>query len=241
MTNDFRNVVAAELIKLRTLPATLITIAVTVAGATTLAVTFAGGRHQLGGSASSAEAALRVVEYGQIGFILLGILAFATEYGGSQIRATLTAVPGRTLLMAGKAAAYVLIAAPTALLTLALSLLGARLVPGMSWTGEHVGALVGAGAYLVLVGLLGYAVAALVRDLIAALVATLALVLVLPPVLAGVTTLTRYLPSHAGTRMYELAPALPEDLTPVQGAVTLTAWLVLALVTGVALFAKRDA
>jgi hypothetical protein len=237
----FLNAVAAELVKLRTLPATLITVASTVASTTVLAVAFASGRARLGGSASAAESALRTVEYGQIGLIVLGILTVATEYGGSQIRTTLTAVPGRTLLMAGKAVAYVVVASLTALPAIGVPLLAAHLVPGMSWAGEHAGALWGAGAYLVLIGLLGYAVAALVRDLIAALVSALAIVLVVPPLLAGVTTLADHLPSLAGMRMYAVGPALAQGLTPVQGALTLAAWLALALVAAVALFVRRDA
>ncbi|MFF0867129.1 ABC transporter permease [Nonomuraea sp. NPDC003560] len=240
MTNGFRNIVAAELVKLRTLPATLITTVTTVTGTATLAIVFAAGRDRLGGSPSAAEAALGVLEYGQVGFILLGILAVATEYGGSQIRTSLAAVPGRTLLMAGKTIAYVVAASLTALLTIGISLLAARLTPGMSWAGGRLGVLAGAGAYLVLIGLLGYAVAALVRDLIAALVTMLALVLVVPPLLTGHTTLAAYLPSRAGMRMYEIGPALQEDLTPVQGAGILTGWLVLALATAVISFVKRD-
>ncbi|MET7335125.1 ABC transporter permease [Nonomuraea sp. NPDC005650] len=241
MTNDLWNTIAAELLKLRTLPATLITVAATVLGTTVLAIAFAAGREHLGGSASAAEAALRVVEYGQIGHILLGILTVATEYAGSQIRTTLAAVPGRTLLMTAKAAAYVVTALPAASLTIAAPLVGALLTPGMRWSGEHTGALFGAGSYLVLIGLLGYAVAALIRNLIAALVTMLSLVLVVPPLLAGVTSLAGYLPSQAGMRMYTIGPAPLEGLTSAQGAAVLTAWPALALAIAVASFVKRDA
>ncbi|MGW5159599.1 ABC transporter permease [Nonomuraea wenchangensis] len=241
MTNHFCNALAAELVKLRTLPATLITLAATVLGPTTLAIAFTAGRERLGGSDSAAEVALRVVEYGQIGFILLAILTVATEYGGSQMRTTLTAMPGRTLLMTAKATAYVVTALPTALLTIAAPLVAALLTPGMRWSGEQADALLGAGLYLVLIGLLGYAVAALIRDLIAALVAALSIVLVLPPLLSSVTTLARYLPSHAGMRMYAIEPTLREDLTPGQGAATLIVWLALALAVAAASFVRRDA
>ncbi|WP_052423341.1 ABC transporter permease [Nonomuraea candida] len=241
MTNGFRNVVSAELVKLRTLPAALITIVTTVLGAALLAVVLAAGRERLGGSPSAVEAALGVVEYAQFGFVLLGILAAASEYGGGQIRTTLAAVPGRGLLMAGKAIACTVTMSLTALLTIGVCLLAARLTPGMSWSGGHAGGPAGAWAYLTLIGLLGHAVAALLRDLIAALVTMLALVLVVPPVLAGLTTSAGYLPSLAGMRMYALGPAPQDGLTPVQGAAVLTGWLVLALAAALVSFLRRDA
>ena len=144
-------------------------------------------------------------------------------------------------LLAGKTIAYLVTSSLTALLTLGASMVAARLMPGMSWSGWHVGALAGAAAYLTLIGLLGYAVAALVRDLIAALVTILALVLVVPPLLAALTTLADYLPSRAGMRIYTLGPAPQEGLTPVQGAIVLTGWMVLALATAMVAFVKRDA
>ncbi|MEV4390541.1 hypothetical protein [Nonomuraea sp. NPDC049607] len=79
MTNDFRNIVAAELVKLRTLPATLITTATTMIGTAVLAAVFAAGQERLSDSPSAAEAAPRAVEYRHIGFILLGILAVVSE------------------------------------------------------------------------------------------------------------------------------------------------------------------
>ncbi|GGN71089.1 hypothetical protein GCM10010112_38120 [Actinoplanes lobatus] len=58
-----------------------------------------------------------VLPYGQVGFLILGVLATAHEYqGGGQIRTTLLAMPRRYRLVAAKAVALVVLAAPAALL-----------------------------------------------------------------------------------------------------------------------------
>ncbi|GGN23828.1 hypothetical protein FHR83_002815 [Actinoplanes campanulatus] len=58
-----------------------------------------------------------VLPYGQVGFLILGVLATAHEYqGGGQIRTTLLAMPRRYRLAAAKAVALVVLAAPAALL-----------------------------------------------------------------------------------------------------------------------------
>ncbi|NJP98574.1 ABC transporter permease [Nonomuraea sp. FMUSA5-5] len=242
MSNHPWNTVAAELAKLRTLPAVLVTIAVTVVVAAGLgaALAAAPSDRPLG----AVGAALHAVDYAQAGLLVLGVLAVASEYAGSQARTTLTAVPGRLLLIAGKVTAYLIAAGVTALLTVAAALTGAMIVHGGGPAGggglvggEDVAVLLRAAAYLVLIGLLALAVAALVRDAVAASAVVLALVLVLPPVLAGVTSLAGYLPGAAGARLYQAGAGL----SPFEGGLVLGCWLAAALAVATASFVRRDA
>lgn len=256
MSNGLGNVTAAELIKLRTLPAVSGTIGATLLGATGLAIAFAANaRDQLGNSdtpfagvSPETHTGLQAVGYGQIGLILLGILTAATEYGGSQIGTTLTSVPSRMLVMVGKAIAYLTAASLTAVLAVAATFIAAHIALGEhglsvreSLTGRSLGIMLGAAAYLVLIGLLAYAVAILTRNLVAALVTMLALVLVASPFLRTVTTLAAYLPDLAGAQMYQTEPFAHDTMTPLQGAVVMTAWIALTLAWAVVAFHKRDA
>jgi hypothetical protein len=224
LTNQPWRVVAAELIKLRSLLAVPATVATTVA--VTAGLAFVAGRAD---GSSPADVAFQVLAYAQAGFILLGVLTVAGEYGGGQIRTTLAAVSGRVLLTAGKLAAYLVTAVPFAALTAtaAFRLAGQAGVP------------VGAVAYLVLVGTLGFAVALLVRGLLTALAIMLTLVFAVSPVLAPLTEYAGYLPDLAGARMFRPGP--PDALTPSQGAAVVAAWIVSALGVAVAAFTRRDA
>lgn len=223
-----RNTVAAEVIKLVTLPAALAAVCATVLVPAGLAAVIAAG------PPSAMASAFRSVDYAQAGLLVLGVLSVASEYAGSQIRTTLTAVPGRMPLLAGKLIAYLVVASCTALLTVTGAALAARLTDGAE---VDVAGLLRAAAYLVLIGLLGAVAATLTREVVAALGAALVLVLILPPVLGRVTTLAGYLPSVAGARMYLQGPGL----TPVEGGLVLGAWLAVGLAGAALAFAQRDA
>ncbi|MEO3875849.1 ABC transporter permease [Nonomuraea sp. B12E4] len=224
MTSHLWRVVAAELIKLRSLPAVPATVGTTVA--VTAGLAFVAGR---AGVDSPADVAFQVITYAQAGFILLGVLTVAAEYGGGPIRTTLAAVPGRVALTVAKLAAYVLIAVPFA----AVTVVAACRVAG------RTGVPVGATAYLVLVGALAFAVALLVRGVLTALGIMLTLAFAVSPLLATLTEYAAYLPDLAGARMFRPGP--PDVLTPGQGAVVMAAWVVCLLGTAVAAFAQRDA
>ncbi|MFI6737187.1 ABC transporter permease [Nonomuraea sp. NPDC050451] len=226
-----RNTVAAEVIKLVTLPAALAAVCGTVLVPAGLAAVLAAG------PPSAMASAFRSVDYAQAGLLVLGVLSVASEYAGSQIRTTLTAVPGRMPLMAGKLVAYLVVASFTALLTVTGAVLAARLADGAPPPDVDVAGLLRAAAYLVLIGLLGAVAATLTREVVAALGAALVLVLILPPVLGRVTTLADYLPGAAGARMYQQGPGL----TPVEGGLVLGAWLAVGLAGAALAFARRDA
>ncbi|MGR6920238.1 ABC transporter permease [[Actinomadura] parvosata] len=266
MSNHPWNTVAAELAKLRTLPAVLVTIAVTVVVAAGLgaALAAAPSDRPLG----AVGAALRTVDYVQAGILVLGVLAVASEYAGSQARTTLTAVPGRLLLMAGKVTAYLIAAGMTALLTVAAALTGAMIVhgggpvdgDGRLDSGGPVGgdgAVAGGGA-VVGGGLLrGEDVAVLLRAaaylVLIGLLALAVAALVRDAVAAAAVVLALVLvlpPVLAGVT--SLAGYLPgaagarlyqagAGLSPFEGGLVLGGWLALALAVAAVSFVRRDA
>lgn len=232
MTNDFRAVGAAELLKLRSLPAVAITLGVTVVCATGLSVLLSS----TGEPPSAADATLQTIQYAQIGFILLGVLTVGSEYAGSQIQITLLSMPNRLALLAGKAAAYGLTALVTAVLVVTAAFVSARL--SRDQPAGEVTALLGAVAYLVLIGLFAAAVATMARHLLAAVVAMTALVLIVSPLLRTITSVASYFPDSAGMRLYQSADG---GLTVLQGSAVLVAWLAVAHLVAAATFLKRDA
>lgn len=252
MSTTFGNTCASELIKLRTLPGTLLTVSATPLMAVVLTAAFTATAVSAEAANGAAIAIIDVVRpsigYLQIGFMVLGILTAATEYSPGQIRTTLISVPNRWLLFAGKTIAYLTVGTLAAAITVAASIATAFVAlgeEGTSWGGattqENVRVLLAAAAYLLTIGLFAYAVALLTRTLIATLVAMLALALVISPYLSAGTTLARYLPDAAGKRMFSNGPLADGHLTPVQGTAVLAAWLVTALVSAALALRKRDA
>ncbi|GAB3563628.1 hypothetical protein GCM10027445_06110 [Amycolatopsis endophytica] len=204
-SNAFRRVVVAELIKLATLRIVPVTVVVTVVVMPVLAL----------------AVDRRAVEFGQVGFLVLGVLTAATEYAGSQIRTSLTAVPDRLVLLAGKVLAWLAVATPSAVLAAALS-------PGVP--------VLGAAAYLVLIGLFALAVAMVARSLVGALATVVTLVFVASPLLGEVLRAAAYLPDRAGAVLYR-----PGPLSAVTGGLVLAAWLAAAFAVTGSVFARRDA
>src|SRR5659263_167129 len=235
--------VSSEITKLRTLPlAVLAAVGTVLIGAVITAALAANAVDQ--GAPAGATAVLQAVPFAQVGIILLGILPAAHEHAGSQFRTTLVAVPNRGLLATGKTLAALIALTVTAALTVGVSLATAAIAHHLSSVplparGAEPWALAGAAVYLSLIGMLAHVVALLVRHLVPALVTMLALVLVVPPLLAGVTEHARWLPDRAGSLLY--LPGADTALTPGTGALVLVGWVLVIGAAAVAAFITRDA
>ncbi|WP_275007252.1 hypothetical protein [Promicromonospora iranensis] len=236
------NAVGAELSKLRTLPvATLTAVGTAVVGAL-IATALTAQLVDQGAPASGITVTIQAVPFVQTGLILLGVLPVTHEYAGAQLRTSLAAVPRRGLLLAGKSVATLLG------LTLAAALTVGGVVAATALTGSLLDAppvegvvdpwpVVGAVAYLVLVGLLAHAVALLVRHLVPALAGTLSLVLIVSPLLGGLTRHARWLPDRAAMQLYDPTDAV---LSAATGALVMLAWIALIGGTAAMLFVRRD-
>jgi ABC-2 type transport system permease protein len=224
--------VAAELIKIRTLPAAVATASGTVLAAAALAALVAAGDP----GADAVAVVLRTVPLLQAGPALLGVLAVASEYAGTQVRTTLTAIPDRTTALLARTVAFLVGAAVTSAVACAVGLAVALAVVGGGAAPLPIAA---AALDLVLIGLLAHALALLLRALVPALVGVLALVFVVPPLLAPVTEQARWLPGAAGRALY--LPGSDAVLTPGTGALVLVAWVVLVGGAATWAFRTRDA
>ena len=238
-------VIAAELDKLRTLPAAVLAALGTTVVGVALAVALTAAAHGTAVPAtevSITDTMVRAVPFVQTGLILLGVLPVAHELAGSQLRTTLAAVPRRGLLLAGKTVATLVATAVTAAATVGgllgaatvtAYLTGAPVAPG----GVDAGPVLGAVAYLVLVGLFSHAITLLVRGLVPALVGTLSLVLIVSPLLATLTEHARWLPDRAAAQLY--APA-DDVLTGTTGTLVTLAWIAVVGAGAAVRFVRRD-
>jgi ABC-2 type transport system permease protein len=127
------------------------------------------------------------IVFAQVAIGLLGALMVTSEYGTGMMRTSLTVVPRRVRLLAAKAVLTTAIsflsglAIGFAAFLLGQSSLAETGAPHATLGQPHVlRAIVGAGLYLMLVGLLGVAVGFLVRSTAAALVVLVVTVLIIP-------------------------------------------------------------
>lgn len=240
MTAALRDAVSSELVKLRGLPSAVIAMLVTVATAIGLA---AGVAASAPDAATVRQIVSLTIPFLQIGTVVVGVLTASSEYTGSQSRTSLLAIPSRPLLLVAKAIAYLSAATITstaavgsgvAVADLFLTLRGFETIePVLGWPA------VGAIAYLVLIGLLGFALAILLRSMMLTLVISLSLVLVVPQLVAAVSEHARWLPDQAGRLLY--LPDTDALLTAGTGSLVLLAWVFGAGVLATSAFLVRDA
>ncbi|MER7007403.1 hypothetical protein ABT297_30770 [Dactylosporangium sp. NPDC000555] len=235
------DVMAAEVTKLRTLPAAWIAL-----GSATVANTALGilARSDAVRVAAHGDA----VPIGRLGtlmlapvYVFIAITVFATgsEYRGGQLRVSLSAVPRRHRLFLGKlavgTAAAVLAAIPAVL-------------PG--YLAQHASATAASGragelaALLViypLLGLVGFGFAILARTVVAPLAVLFIVPVVLSPPLRGaVPSVVRFLPHEAALSLLGM-PASPDTtLDRPVGLLVLAAWATLSVLTAWAVFTRRD-
>lgn len=223
---------AAELQKLRALPAVALTVVATVA----FTVVFTAA---LGGPSEDMPV-LQIIPFMQVGIILLGILPSAHEYAGSQFRTTLAAEPHRGRLLLGKTLAASIVVVVAVILTVGSGVLMAMVSggAGSSSPGDDASRLLGAAVYLVLIGVFSHLVTVSVRYMIPALVGLLGVVVVFPPMIAAVTEHARWLPGEAGGLLYRSQS--DAVLGPVTGALVLLGWILVAGVIAAVVMHRRD-
>lgn len=205
---------------------------------------------------------------GQVCVITLGVLVVTSEYGTGMIRTTLTACPSRARVLLAKAIVFFLLSFTMTTVATGLtasihsSMLGGRrpsqfgVVPKESIVdgevvasgGEWLGATVGAGLYVALLGLLALAVGTLLRHSAGAITTMLGLVLL--PLLLALFMVTESLQT-VRDRLIEYSPLNGlASLYRIPMGGDGTGWGLLwllagvtaaALVAALAVFVKRDA
>ena len=252
-------VMRAEWIKLSSLRSMRITLAVSFAlmagvGAISAAVTAANWTNMGLGQRATLDPATTVLsgsQFAQLAVGILGVLAISNEYSSGMIRATLIAVPRRLPVLWAKAA----VSSAATFATMAVSALIGFLAGGEILAGKHldlsltdpamVRAVLGAGLYLAVIGLIGVALGALLRSTAGA-IATLVGILMLLPLLGTLLGggfkdhIAPYLPNNAGSAIMATRQAA-DTLSPWAGFAVMCAWAAAALAAAAYTLVRRDA
>lgn len=194
---------------------------------------------------------LQGVFMGQVALGLLGALVVTSEYGSGLVRVSLAAVPARVVLLAAKALVVLGLTAVVATATSLAAFLLAQAVLAsdgldVALTGPGVlRAVVGCGAYLALVAVLGVGLGALVRSTAAAVVLLTGGLFLLPVLVQLLPASWRevvlpWLPSQAGQAVLQPAPG-DLFLGPWTGLAVLAGYALAVLVAGGVRLARSDA
>ncbi|OZC57647.1 ABC transporter permease [Rhodococcus sp. RS1C4] len=190
-------------------------------------------------------------QLGQLAVCVLGVLVVTSEYSSGTIRASLMAVPKRLPVLVAKSVLFMAvvfvvsaIAAFPAFL-LGSALMSSRASVSLSDPGVFR-AVIGAGLYLSLLGVMAIAIGAMVRHTAGAVTGIIAFVLVLAPLaqlLPGTVGhhIQAYLPSQAGSLIASPMQAPGDLLSPWQGFGVAAIWAAALICLAAYLLRRRDA
>ncbi|WP_055585702.1 ABC transporter permease subunit [Streptacidiphilus griseoplanus] len=197
------------------------------------------------------EHSLRGYLPAQLAVGVLGVLVISGEYSTGMIRASLSAVPRRLPVLWAKAAVF---GAVTWVVTTA-SAVTAFLVGQSVLSAKHVDttfsapgvtrAVLGAGLYLTVVGLLAVGLGSLIRSTAGGIATVFGLLLVVPGLAEALPSnwhdaIAPYLPSNAGQALTVVQQG-PGDLAPWTGFAVLCGYAAAALAGAAVALKRRDA
>jgi len=202
-------------------------------------------------SLDAVRVSLGGIHLSQIAFGVLGVLVITSEYGTGMIRATLSAVPQRRLMLAAKAIVFAVIAlivgivaSFAAYFVFQAFLSGSSLRSSIGDPGV-LRAVIGGGLYLAVLGLLGLGLGAIIRVSAGAISALFGLLFV-PQILAELlprswqATITPYVPMEAGSQIFS-AHHEAGNLGAWSGFGVFCLYAAVALGVGFVLINRRDA
>ncbi len=252
----YRNLARSEWTKLISVRSTywtaIVAVLATVALGALICARMAGlinsGRESVG-SFDPTTFSLNGIYLAQIAAGALGVLVISSEYGTGMIRATLAAVPQRLAVLGSKGVVF---ASATLLLGELMSFaafgtgqaLLARAHAGASLSDPGtLRAVLGAGLYLTVVGLLGFGIGALIRHSAGALSAFFG-VLFVPSVIVDLLPASwhdaiNYMPANAGSQIFAVQHS-SGALSPWAGFGVFCGYAAIALVAGAVLMLRRD-
>jgi len=199
----------------------------------------------------STRISLGGIHLSQIAFGVLGVLIITSEYSTGMIRATLSAVPQRRLMLAAKVVVFALIALVVGILSsfAAYFVFQAFLTdPTLKSSISDPGvlrALTGGGLFLTVLGLLGLGLGAIIRVSAGSIAAVFGLLFV-PPILLELlpgswkNTINPYIPMEAGGQIFSLHRDAG-TLGPWSGFGVFCLYALIALTIASVLINRRDA
>ncbi|WP_261554896.1 ABC transporter permease [Frankia tisae] len=195
-------------------------------------------------------ASLNGVRISQLAVGVLGVLLISGEYATGMIRASMTVVPRRLPVLWGKFAVFIGVVGVASLVsTFVAFFLGQSLLSSkhLNVAISSPGALrmvIGAGVYLLLVGITGMALGGLLRNTAAGISTLVGLYFVIPPITELLPSswsndISPYLPSNAGEAFWG-RPDI-HHLSPWAGLAVLCAWTAVAVVLAAVRLVRADA
>jgi ABC-2 type transport system permease protein len=252
-----RSVITSEWLKLTTLKSSWITMAVGVGSLALLGGVIGFFTNRAWDQTRPARqaafepvaASLGGVRFAELAIGVLGVLFVTGEYGTGMIRSSLTAVPRRLPVVWAKALVF---GVTTLVLTEIASFVGFFI--GQAALGTHsvalssdgaLRAVIGTGLYLTVVAVIGVALGFIIRSTAGGIAALVGILLVLPGVFlilpqSWQDDLGPYLPSTAGSAVYDLRPA-PGSLDPWPGFTVFCLYAIVGLVAAAFVLNRRDA
>lgn len=189
------------------------------------------------------------VLWAQVVVAIVAVLAVTNEYTSGQVRLSLLALPSRLPWLGAKAIVLGVAGFFVGVIGSAIALgISAIVLPGTDVHyevsfGEAALLSIKSGLYLAMIAILAVGVTALIRHVVAALIAVLALLIVAPPVLSSIPVVSDavdYLPTIAGRRLFTDFETVAQ-LTPWVGFGVLAIWAAVVLVLSGVLLKTRDA
>ena len=197
------------------------------------------------------DVALAGVNLSQLAIAVLGVLVITGEYATGMIRATFTAVPKRLPVLWAKLGVYGLVSLALMVPSVVIAFFASQAVLNghhilqISFTAHGVArSVIGGAVYLVLVGALGMALGAIVRNTAGGIAVFAAIFFVIPPLMNILPTswndaITPYLPSEAGRRIFSLIPTDHSlSLWPATGL--FVGYVAAAIAIAAVLLVRRD-
>ncbi len=234
-----------------TLTLVVVTIGFSVLLCSVIAATWEQATQQNRDSFDATSVSLGGMLFGQLALVVLGVMVISTEYSTGGIRTTLTAVPQRVKLLAGKGIVLLAFSLVVGLVTSFASFFIGQLILGTKGINVDIGdpdvlrAVVGGGLYLAASAMFGFALGALMRSTAGGITMAVGALFVLPIIAALLPgswgeQVGKYLTSNAGSQVMTVE-SNGTSLGPWAGfAVFCVWWIVILLVAGV-LMRRRDA
>ena len=254
----FRTVARMEWLKLGSVRSTWWTLLVLAAGRIGLAILVMAQRHWATMSAADRASfdptnnSYWGLAIGQLAIGVLGVLTVTSEFSSGMIRATFAAAPRRPLVLAAKAAVVAAVALVAGeILAFAAFAIGQAVLKSPA---PHAAlgqpgvlrAVLMAGAYPALIGLIGLGLGALIRHTAGAISAVVGVLFVLPLILVPLgtsiqNTVGRFMPMPIAENSLTAVKPVPHSLSPGLGFALLGLYAAAALAAGGWALARRDA
>lgn len=258
----FVDVVRAEWTKLRTVRSTFWTLFAAVVAMVGIAVIASEVIvHQWGTMKPADKLLFNPIEFGasgaffaQLAMGVLGVLVMTTEYGTGMIRATFAAVPQRRVLLGAKGLVLFVVSLVVGVMSSFAAFFTAQAILG-TYSKAHLSAsitdpgalrsVIGAGVFLAVMGLFGFALGAVLRRSAGAITALFGLVFLLPGLMQLLPAsikdnVNKYLPSNAGSAIYRQMHQ-SDVLSPGAGLLVLGVYVLVALGIAAVIVQRRDA